>query len=404
MPDAGDAGGEPEDPLWVAMPGLPEGCTIWRAANPAAALNLRWVPCEEDVEGCETIEPPVDGFEHSFEGATEVPETGRTILAMAQREGTWGARVTVLASTAANEENLEVYAAWREPALDSASICAVAPFAVGPADDAFGIFSFRKGHPSEQHLYWAPRSSISETVDPVSILRDERGVGRNVHSLAASADTVAALMLGDFVALVDSEPTHVFSAGADDIRGSPQYPLSVVGSEVFWHSSSQAIRVAHASRDRDTELFLEVEGGDVRYFTGNDQQMAWYEAYGRIGGSTARYERVELWTAPYTADPTSLRRRLVTTIDPAQWTLPAVMGGGHWHYVLPVDDEHFHFELWVIALEEGTKRHLVFPEGYRLEPLMVGEESLLVEAETPQKRGLTRRLFRIRLDAMPIVP
>jgi hypothetical protein len=273
------------------------------------------------------------------------------------------------------------------------SLCLVVPVAAGQGVGGFGIFSYRADEWPLQQRFYAAELDLLRTVEaPLATL------GRDLvtHALAdlhVSRDLVA---IGDMYFLALLEPSgqvRVLPPLPGFSDAVVQAPITLIGPDLFWHDSTSYVRVAHATPDSDTELFLEVEGGaDVRNFVSDGYDMAWYAAY--YAPNRYDYERIELWTASHTTDPSRLAPRKVGDLDSTTYYLGTV-GDGYFAYERRVGDGRpIQFEVVVYRLSDGKRTFVRYPEDAFVHALYVADGAVVAYSNGPGHA----RLFRSYLD------
>jgi hypothetical protein len=296
-------------------------------------------------------------------------------------------RMVVIAST----DGLAV-AAWRGPRVADEGVCIVGETAIGDGyaavflETAFGSF------PTRSFLLHAPVDDIGSVTEPIAVVDESVLRGESAFQNAAvSRSTVA-------VELQPPGVVYVFEGGAQrqlggigsDVEGIPQN-VRVVGRTVFWEDWGARVSPAFGGMTQDAAYLRQVEG-DIKSFNATSEGFAWLEGYDRQPDGS--YNRVELWTAPFTDDPASLAPRLVRELPYRANGAP--FGGG----ILAIRKTDPHrIDLYDVA--DGRLRRYLPPAELILthHPVYVTEsEMLLTEAI-----GTTPSLYRIDITTLPYI-
>lgn len=378
-PDAsGDGGPWFEAAGWEPLPGLPEGCVIERATNPEVLHHGEWVSCGD---GCQRLLPDAR-VQRAFDadGAWYDGARGYFWIVQGALDDPMSRRTVVLATTLG-----EALAAWRGPEFRGEGVCQVGPTAAGDGHAAM-LLRIRVGTDAEMPTYHAPITGIASSTTPVGVI-----AGTSGQDTVVSSTTVATELQPEGI-------VKVFEAGRETILGgTPEVPgiaqgVELVGRDVFFSEVGSNWRVAHGSIDRPASVFFQIPGVDVRMFRTDGASMAWLQCYDFVPG--AGYGRVELWTAPFTADPSAVSaRRLRDFPEYRTYT----QGGGYiaWR---EVRDGPQRVELF--SLEDGARRTFIPPDSAYIlgNPLYISADELVVEGRFAD--ALT--LFRVRIDSLAV--
>ncbi|MCZ7680777.1 MAG: hypothetical protein M5U28_19195 [Sandaracinaceae bacterium] len=148
--------------------------------------------------------------------------------------------------------------------------------------------------------------------------------------------------------------------------------VAVVGSDVLWEDWADLVRVAHGAPGRPGSLYHRADPADIKGFHTDGVDLAWVQGYDRQPDSS--YARLELWTAPYVADPSELRPRFVRLLDPTRH--PSAFGGG-WYVTLPAAP----WRIEAVRLEDGARRRWVssIPGALSYPPIYVSDHEILLQ-------------------------
>lgn len=148
--------------------------------------------------------------------------------------------------------------------------------------------------------------------------------------------------------------------------------VAVVGSDVLWEDWADLVRVAHGAPGRPGSLYHRADPADIKGFHTDGVDLAWVQGYDRQPDSS--YARLELWTAPYAADPATLEPRFVRLMG--SFRRRAAAGGG-WYVVM--EPEPWRIE--AIRLSDGTRRRWVssIPGALSYPPIYVSDHEILLQ-------------------------
>jgi len=375
------------------MPGLPDGCVVQRAEHPEVLFEPVWIPCREGPPGCEEMElvDSTVGMEFAYHDGERgylsayLPDLRSDFPDPTPGEG--HSQIQAIVTTAG-----PALAAWRYEVGVYGRFCWVIPLTAGEGRGAFGIFSWWEGLPIRQRFYVGDFESLRGLTTPLATVGGEL-IRQSIADMYVSRDMAA---FGDMYFMAVLEPSgnvRVLSPLPGLPAAVPQEPVSLIGPDLFWSDWTNYVRVAHATPDSDTELFLEVEGGgDVRGFVTDGHDMVWYAAYYAPNGYD--YERMELWTASYTTDPATLVPRKVADIDPPVYRSGEV-GDGYFVFERRIGEgQPIRYEVVVYRLADGKRTSVRYPDGFFVHPLYVAAGAVVAYTFTPGPA----RLFRSYLD------
>ncbi len=369
---------------WVPLPGLPEGCVIERAENPAALFEPTWDSCGE---GCEYL---VGDARYTRAFSSQVGWHDGTRGWFSVIQGDDGRRQVLLAAT----EGPPV-AAWRGPDSRDSGLCAIGASAIGDGAAAVGIELGWNGWPREWRLLHGPLAEIGAMTDPIATLDESILVGAGgVQRLAVSSTTVAAEVQPHGIVMVfEGGEERTLGGFGSAVPGGPQR-VRVVGRTVWWEEWLHPTSLAVGSIDRSAEYFLRNLPGDAFVSEWDGTQTVWLQGYGWEG--SGRYERIEMWTAPYTETAADLRPRLVRELP--SWGDAKAGGGVYGFRRSNSDGSRRRIELYDIV--DGRRRTFdgPAPDGVITHPpLIVSANELLVLGNYHTQRTI----FRVQLASLP---
>ncbi len=378
----GDAG-------WVPLPGLPDGCVVERAEHPEVLFEPEWLSCGD---GCLHL--------------AREPRFQRTYDRVGWHDGTrWW--IAVIQSTDAEHREVVLapsdgpaVAAWRSPDGWENGLCIIGPNPIGDNAAAFGVQILGEDLPEQFRLYHAPLTEIGSVIEPIAVRVPSMGVGSSgVQRLSVSRTTVAAEVQPAGVVIVfEGGRSRVLGGALSPTPGTPQR-VRVVGRDVWWEDWAHPTSLVVGSIDQEGSYFRRNVPDDAFVLGIDDGQMAWLEGFG-WGGIVSRYDRLELWTAPYTADTAELRPRRIREIETSG---PALLGGGVYGF-FGGDPGGTNPRIKLYDLADGRHRNFRSPDGVSVpeSPLGITNEEMLLKGRftvDPFNRFST--LFRIDITRLP---
>jgi hypothetical protein len=346
--DAGrDAG--PIDPEWVGLPGILDGCQIDRAVAPETLARLEWASCGE---GCQRLVPDAR-WRWAPAPRSGGHSEGRTMLSIIANE-----RSDLDSPTASLlfdvERGVPVFAMRYHDDGDG-EVCFVNRVGFGQGHVAFPVVMVDFDRSYEET--WVFHGSVDEPeefAEPVLRFGDEDlpGLG-NVLQLSFASATTAAFQvqpLGEMWIVEGGVLARRANRGSA-APGSPQGP-QLVGRHLMWMEWEAKVRLAHATFDTETAVFLDVPDADTLFATDGDD-LAWLQGYG-WDDDAMTYSRTEVWTAPYTPEPDTLVPRRVRADYPVL-SRRGVVGGGRW---VAIDGEN---ALGLVDLSDGRVTRIELP-------------------------------------------
>jgi len=393
------------DPGWRPVPSIPDGLEVLYAENPGCLLNVEWVSCGigclrliEDARFQRAVD---DGWSDNDLGFFSIVE------GIKDRRAVHNGRIKVIAST-----DGRVHAAFLDNvggvgghSLTDGFLVAVGRSGGNHGSVGFSIFAGRTdghgGFVTFHHLiYQTPLAALRSPIEPmVRLDPPDVPVGNGLQFVHASATTFTA-EVQPLAKMLVVEGTRWRWLGG---RGSatPYVPQEsvLVGHQVFWldWAEGSKVRIAHGNMETDGEVFRELPDGDILGLASDGQDLAWVQAYEPdvLGNS---YARMELWTAPYTADAASLRPRLVTTHYHGN-------NGGvlRNHHYVSFGQERDSLEY---SLDDGSERRWDNPVGALVGPtvLWLGLDEVAYDGVLPSDPGQGTVVRLSIADAYHAVP
>lgn len=387
---------------WVSvagLPPLPDGCHIERAVSPEHVFTPHWRSCGE---GCLELERRIRDGETLRFGRAGYGPNGLHFLAIVKRQIREGHFIEdpwdhdVLCS-----EDRAILA-YRMRAEHPTRPCAFKVF----ADDGYAVGQHLRfeGEDWTQTTYYGPLPGDWTSPQPDFVLPIQ--YGNALQKVELSGEVILfQVQPADWVMMVDARTgewrrlSHL-----PERHGSPQL-LHLVGDHAIWEAwGNEQIWLEHATLSGDTALFYEVpDGGDVRGSATDGIDLVWMEAHGRpcVYGCPEPYERVEIWTAPYTRDPAALEPRFVARARARGGN--AKVAGHRYAYLQRIEGDTGEptYEIVIADLADGRQRAWRAPAPWEMYSLLaMSEEEMLVEVRSPEN-GQDGTLFRVRFDSLP---
>jgi len=347
-----DAG--PSDPRWVAVPGVVEGCSIGRATNPESLARATWESCGE---GCQRLVPDPAWTWRVAPNSGGRSEDRRTFVMLARERGVVDGPAATILFDAEHEAPLF---AMRYDDEGGDLVCQILSVAFGEGHVAFPLVMTDFGRSYEETwVFHGALDQPGELEAPVLRLADDDlpGFGNVLQRSYVSATTAAFQVqpLGEMW-LVEGGALRRRAEAGSEAPNSPQGP-ALVGRHLMWLDFGAKARLAHATFDTPSEIFLDVPDADVVFAT-DGIDLAWVQGYG-WNDAAATYERLELWAAPYVTAPEELVPRRVID-DFAVLDTRGAVGAHRWVAVTG------NSELEVVDLRDGTRTTLALPPEHVL--------------------------------------
>ncbi|MGF1466243.1 MAG: hypothetical protein ACFCGT_08925 [Sandaracinaceae bacterium] len=393
---------------WRPVASLPTTlaqCGLEWATVPPTALPWGWAPCVDGV--CEVLTLPADGAVFRSPG---VVVGGRAYVAFTVR-----ADAAFLGGPPSHDFLVLLRedgprSVWRRrlgPAGDGGCIAGAGTTALGQGSFAIGVVAWTDGlePPAD-----APLTLFVDRVD--ADWREPQGA----PVAASSLGQPERLTLSDEILLAEGEELRLIDLA--DGEAAPRErlaPSAVVAERLAWGPDAVWLEVgvdlpryARGGLDAPTELFLAPPDADVGGLATDGESWVWWQGYGArcpIPLSCAPYERVELWTAPFTMDPEALAPRRVGAIRAPFLVARVGAGRAAFSQVLPGSlpgDGTAPRELWTMDLETGEARAQPTPAGFsRAFPWALTRDELYFRARADDGEHLMRVRLRDLAAASP---
>ncbi|RLB50976.1 MAG: hypothetical protein DRJ42_17750, partial [Deltaproteobacteria bacterium] len=368
---------------WVPLPGLPDGCVIERAEHPEVLFAPEWLSCGD---GCQYLAP-----EPRFQRAYDREgwhDGSRWWFAVVQSSDAEHREVVLASSDGA------AVAAWRSPDGWEDGLCIVGPSAIADGAAAVGVKIWLEDV-QQFRLYHAPLDVIGSVTEPTAVRDPSMGVGSTgVQNLSVSRTTVAAEVQPAGVVIVfEAGRSRVLGGVASPTPATPQR-VRVVGRDVWWEDWGHPTSLVVGSIDREGRYLRRNVPDDAFVLGIDDGQMAWLQGYG-WGGAGVQYERLELWMASYTDEPTELRPQRIREVE--TWGAALLGEGVYGFTTADFDGANHRTELYDIV--DGRRRTYRAPSGVAVpgSPLGISAAEMLFLGR--YERNPT--LFRIDITRLP---
>jgi hypothetical protein len=398
-PDSGDTGRDTavidsgrdttvEPTTWVALEGIPGGCVIERAENPETVYPNAWEPCPDAPEGCIRLADTPGRLRAADSGGDFLGGVGYFSLVVGEGIGPDYPRIVTVAAT-----DGRVFGAWRAPGFDGSTICQTGPLAMSSGVTA-GVHSVRwDADMTLDTIFRSPMGELSVSSTTYATLDSSALPGSNMIQRVAVSEVglAAEVQPGGFILYFEGESQRRLSGLTSPVPGLPQ-AVQLVGGHVLWQAWGSTVRVAHASLTDPEEVFIEVDGGDLRGFAADEEWMAWQQLYDLQPDGT--FGRVELWASPYARQPADLRPTLVTTLVNRE--PQARMGEGTYGFLSSRTPNRYTF----IRLADGERRILESEAfgGFADSPVALSATAVMVRGT----HDGTSELRVYQLDSLPL--
>lgn len=302
---AEDAG--PDDPGWVPLPDLPDGCVVERALYPERLLRNEWADCGP---GCQYLVRD-DRFDRGVnasgfhDGERGYFVTNQGLWSEPERERK---RIIVLAAT-----DGAVLGAWRGLSPFAETQCRPTTVTVGDGHSVLDVV-ITTSAVRQHRLYFARLDGIGTLEVATAVLgADVVPVGTVLQRSSMSRHVFASeLQPGGHLLLVRPDG----SVDRQSVAGNPQVP-HVVGEDVFveaWSGPSGHIVLHRARFGEGNAPFIADPDAHIAGTFPTAENLSWFVA--PATGAISSAERIDLWTSPFTNDASTLEPRFVTNIVP----------------------------------------------------------------------------------------
>ena len=376
-----DAGGDTMgdsgvDPGWTLLPGNADGCTLEYARDASAVYTPQWTSCPAGSPvGCERLDMPSGAFGLTFVG----PEGFRFFVVLGDAE----TRFDVVST---HDHALQ---ALRGPA---GLPCTGAMVGGGAGRIVFVTHTFLPDRMDERDY---PVGETDTVWGPP--LRTVSRLGDNVAQeiLVSASAHAAAVQPAGILELYEGGRTTSLRGRSGEELG----PAFLIGGDVFWEGwgAGYVVRVYHGDVATGATLFYETpDGSDLKGFATDGIDMAWTQGYGPRPGSF-RFDRYELWTAPFTADTAALAPRRVAAVTNEGIN---VVGDG-WYMIGTAGPV-----IELVRLSDGTRKVLpALGDGFAINAAPVIREGIVAaRAERRLPTRIESTVFLIPIASLPDAP
>ncbi len=319
--------GEPQNPEWVPLPGMPSRCQIERAEHPERLTTIEWTSCGE---GCEYLSPdPRYRRVVSVHGGSYVDGIGffTLILGDADEPVNYAHRIVAIADTSGR-----IWAAWREPRDTADVACSVSRVAVGEGR-AFVYMTAWTPDERQERIYSALLPELSSVEEPIVVFEDEATIplGAVLERPRASASLFASeIRPGGHVLLV--RPNGQFDK---QLIGTAQY-VQVVGDDVIFEAAREEDgelyrTMMHTRFGEEPSVLLDAADGHIAGATATADAITWQYATGN--GRLGLVDSIELWTSPFATRREDLVPRRVRNLVPEAYDYYLVPFAGANHII-----------------------------------------------------------------------
>lgn len=356
---------------WARAPGLPDACRVSVPVDLQKEVPpLAWSACSNGKPNCvETLpRPPLGAPPTGFRFAAESAAGGPAQYLVSN---------TLLGPTVAELDvfkvpSFDAVLAWRSDMMAGCSPGAT------PARDKLGVLFLLPTHPS---LVAFDVPSVFAASPPFSLVPgDVESNFRTVSDLAFSDTTVAFGMTSPQIARFP-----LGSSSAVITSGAPALIQPVVsGTSVFARSEHGTTGWSEAylvNSDGSTTLFRGLAGRHVTGLSTDGTTLNWIEHYGDANPNAIYQPSVELWSAPFTNDPSVL-----STTAKLVAVLPDTLAvHSSWTFGNVVLVQGRPTVAWVVRLSDGKVQEVNAGPGRIIDtPAYASETEFLGMVSVPQ--------------------
>ncbi|MBX3273327.1 MAG: hypothetical protein KF729_23895 [Sandaracinaceae bacterium] len=390
--DAGlDAG---EDVAWTRVPGLPEGCVVDTTTDPAALEPFVIEPCP-DRDGCTQLVPSWDTWFilMRVDGGVAVDGQGAFWFVRTAPVTYWERWLVMSDGTPM----------FGIRSLFGEGRCRHSAFDTDVSHLGFTIDVPVAGGDLRSHFVggrWARGSASLE------LARSLEGIipsGTFVQRMRAG-DVRFALESAPRFSIVDvpwdGEPTMIAQSATS---GGQTYVAASIGETVFYTVYGEHHHVRASSRGEPGRVFLDPTDAEAVRFVTDGVDMAWVQAYGR--DRHYRFERIELWSAPYTTRPEDVRPRRITVLGGTNPYPEMAIGAGYVAAREWIPDEEVTV-VRVFRLADGARATIYPYEGrsFRIAAAYILPDEIGVQVSRGGTPPQDIAFLRIRLDSLTFEP
>lgn len=379
-------------PKWESTNAVVGGCPIERLANPSELKVFKWAPCKWSPNDCEqaVLNPNILGTGTGFIPTSRVHDDSAT--------------VRVGLSFSSQTTDFAIYALDSGQGLDGFRSVAGTCRVVGGSlwGERLGVKVEKKGQETNSGLV----GKIGDSNDPIAFSHATQPPGGAQRLVLGSArwvwwwapaysyTSVSALDGSDYVQFAKTAfPNGIVYLGEPVTTGKTFLFQAFVGDDAGVAHG----KIMWSDGIAPPEVYLEPADPNDAYGSPiyANSHVAYFHGVQIL--DTNKFQSVELWTSPYSADPKALQPKKLDTL-PVQ-SMPAAPVGG-WGFAafpsfVPPNGER---ELVMWNLAKGTKRTHVLPEGYDLQSLLGVSRTHLWVGAADFGKVPASYLIRIRLE------
>ena len=380
------------DPGWVRFPDMPDACYVEYASHPECVLSMTWDTCFDFIPGpCTSAW--IDSntglqFYYQHDGAFWDPVRARGVVLVAAQTpvgfaplidyrvlvATDGTVVAAVRSTMAE--------AWLRDGVLCPGHAAAAPDAV-VASNEFDDFGPTAAPPYPVHMFRGGYSDWWSHPLPVTIFDSLHADEASENLTTSSTVTVAEITPADYLLIWrGGDPRRLQRPGSLS-------PQRIVGDDLFYEdycgTADCNTRIYRSGADDTDELLIDgVPGTDIRNFTTDGVNMAWFLATSfDASGVPSGGEIVVSPYALHAADvhPRTLRSGLLDSQGFHPVLGPDAIG---YAYEIPASP-HYQSILDLLSLADGSRSRITLPNSgvpllihFDSNPLWVSDDEVAV--------------------------
>jgi len=375
---------------WLSLPGTPEGCSIQVPRNPERDIDpVEWMPCRDGRHGCQEMKADwrTDGNRDTFGGWNEASRDAahRARRLRFERKRSPG----VFEDVVLDLKSGTTTAAWR---YDLRSQCAVV---VSLGENTISTLG-RWGNHNTLAVVDPAAWSRALTTPTFTALGGEASSA--ITSAVVSSDRTIALELGALrrVARAASGSGAFIASTPASVQVSS--PL-VLGDNVFVaseHGSDGWAQEYRLDPDGTLVLLRGRKGRHIAAMATDGATWFWTESFGGDAGSWWQ-PSLEIWSAPYTADPSELAataHKIADASREANQYLPTRAIAFEGRYAFQTENT----SVRVVRAQDGVL-HSISPGAHRniRAPLLIHDDELWVLAMQEPSGATQSAIERISL-------